>query len=82
MEKKLCRKEKLSKKLLMNGDIIMGKKILVTILKKYFRKIDQFLNHNKVNNRTIIIKQTFSRIFSIKILKVQNKTFLNQHFLK
>lgn len=81
MEKKLSRKEKSSKKPLMNGDLIMEKKILAIILKKYFRITNRFPNLNKANNRTII-KLTFSQIYLIEIIRVLDKLLHNQHFHK
>lgn len=81
MERKLFKKEKSSKKLLMNGVLIMEKKILAIILRKYFRIINQFPNLNKANNRTII-KLTFSQIYSTEIIKILDKLLHNQHFPK
>lgn len=63
----------------MNGDLIMEKKILAIILKKYFRIINRFPNLSKAKNRTIT-KLIFSQIYSVEITKFLNKLLHNPHF--
>lgn len=81
MVKKLSKKERLNRKLLINGDLIMQKKIHAIILNKFLIRIK--INRNlKAKSSNMMIKLTFFLTSLIGITKSKDKHHLNQLFNK